>query len=561
MPGVSGPSSERTRKRSPSSEERDGRPKKGPRFGQDGDFAGYANGGQQGPWVGPQQPFGGMEGFPMQMNPMAMGMAMNGMGSMGGRRPQGYQPPGQRRGVCRDYHSASFVKLGRSSAEAFVDNGYCARGEMCKYSHGEGAVVPSQLYPMNMPLNFLYNMFNQNAPYDPNDPQLTRQNQRAPLLPRIPQEAGGMVPPTNTGGELPVIQDLTPTVPSEAGKSNQPHPLNGQAPSQSDPSGLPMAGNGFNPAMFTGTPNFNGMQMQQMPMMGEPGARPQGGFRGRGGKRGGRGGTTAGADSSQHRPPRRGDKTLVVEKIPEEKLSQEQILAWFKKFGEVTNVAVDFSGAKALVSFETHDEAHAAWKSEDAVFGNRFVKVFWHRPMEGHGQLGQRVLAASATLVANMKSENSTPAGSSSSITARPLSASTSSANLKKSGTALALAAKQELLGKQIAEQKSLMASLSTATPEQKKTIMARLRKLGEEMEAASSSTTTPAPPSTQASPAADAEEGERQRLDKELGGNGAGEGEESTEQLKAKLEKLKAEVSFTERHTRLYTDFCRLRV
>ncbi|KAF8965118.1 DHS-like NAD/FAD-binding domain-containing protein [Flammula alnicola] len=101
------------------------------------------------------------------------------------------------------------------------------------------------------------------------------------------------------------------------------------------------------------------------------------------------------------RPETRNDKTLVVEKIPEDKLSLESINSWFKRFGTVTNVAIDTNNAKALVSFSNHDEAHAACKSEDAVFGNRFVKVFWHRPMEGHGQVGARMLAPSAPLVAN----------------------------------------------------------------------------------------------------------------------------------------------------------------
>lgn len=32
-------------------------------------------------------------------------MGMNGMGQMNGRRPQTYQPPDQKRGICRDYHS------------------------------------------------------------------------------------------------------------------------------------------------------------------------------------------------------------------------------------------------------------------------------------------------------------------------------------------------------------------------------------------------------------------------------------------------------------------------
>jgi hypothetical protein len=117
--------------------------------------------------------------------------------------------------------------------------------------------------------------------------------------------------------------------------------------------------------------------------------------------RGGRPGFYSGEVQRFH-PERRGDKTLVVEKIPEDKLSLDAVNSWFKRFGTVTNVAVDAASAKALVSFSTHEEAQAAWKTEDAVFGNRFVKVFWHRPMGGQGLAGQRALAASAPIVASV---------------------------------------------------------------------------------------------------------------------------------------------------------------
>jgi RNA-binding protein 26 len=117
-------------------------------------------------------------------------------------------------------------------------------------------------------------------------------------------------------------------------------------------------------------------------------------------RRGGRPGVFGGEVQRFH--PERRDKTLVVEKIPEDKLSLDAVNSWFKRFGTVTNVAVDAATAKALVSFSTHEEAHAAWKTEDAVFGNRFVKVFWHRPMEGQGLAGQRALAASAPIVASV---------------------------------------------------------------------------------------------------------------------------------------------------------------
>jgi RNA-binding protein 26 len=134
-------------------------------------------------------------------------------------------------------------------------------------------------------------------------------------------------------------------------------------------------------------------------------------FRGGRGRPGGRGQGTFGGEVHNFCPEKRNDKTLVMEKIPDDKLSLESVNSWFKKFGTIINVAIDAQNAKALVSFSNHDEAHAAWKSEDAVFGNRFVKVFWHCPMEGHGQVSQRMLAASAPLVANMAAKDSSTSG------------------------------------------------------------------------------------------------------------------------------------------------------
>ncbi|TEB39295.1 hypothetical protein FA13DRAFT_1751719 [Coprinellus micaceus] len=543
MAGAAGPSSERTRKRSSSSDGRDGRPRKGPRLSNDVEFAGHGWGG--GGWDGQQQfgefSPGGMEGFGIPLGPMGMGMPVNGMPQMGSRHPQGYQPPGQKRGICRDYHN----------------HGFCARGEMCKFSHGEGAVVPSQLYPMNpgvMDFNMFYNMMSQNnpnIPYDPNDPQTNRQNQRAPIIPRIQQGDGSsIVHPQNASGELPVIQDLTP---SDAAKKQAQQQQQQQANGQPDPAVLAaMVANGFDPSMFHGMPSFPGMQMlmdpsQQMPLQEQnqaPG-RPPSGFRGRGRGRGG-----FGSEAAASRPPRRGDKTLVVEKIPHDKLSHEGIVEWFKKFGDVTNVAVDRSGTKALVSFATHEEAHKAWKAEDAVFGNRFVKVFWHRPMEGHGQIGQRALAASQGIVANLKTDGQRAPATS--VTPPQIASSTSTSTngtkkpLVQPTAASALAAKQNLLEKHISEQKALMAAFSAtaASTEEKKRIMDRLRALGKEMEETKASATAIPASVLKKAPSAMVAEMERERLDKELENRGGGGGGETTEELKAKLEKLKAEAA-----------------
>ncbi|KAF9521544.1 hypothetical protein CPB83DRAFT_801313 [Crepidotus variabilis] len=572
----SGSSSQpRSRKRSNSAQDDDARPHKGPRLAHghshEGQFGGYGGGGHQG--VGPEQWQMMNMGMGMGMNPY--GMPMGGMpmhnGHGNGRWNQGYQPPDQKRGICRDYHN----------------KGFCARGEMCKFSHGEDAVVPGQLFPggppaMQMPF---MPMFPSGLPfmqgpgsipsagatgaggaYDPHDPRGSRQHQRAPLLPRIQGEAGSVVHPTasNASGELPVIQDLTPS------SSKAQHGQN-QSNVQPLPSGdVAMGGMaGYDPIMAMVAAASASYQQQQQPMEGvdgasmhnngavAPGMRPpsgRGSFRGRGRGRGGNNagpsanGTFPNADTQTFRPTKRSDKTLVVEKIPDDKLYLEQVNEWFKRFGTVTNVAIDKAGAKALVSFAEHEEAHQAWRSEEAVFGNRFVKVFWHRPMEGHGSVGARMLKASEGAIKELgQGRNET-----NSRTAPPSSGGGPSdapkaptAPKKQSAATTALALKQQLLEQKINEQKTLMEELGKASGDEKKEIMAKLRGLGEEMK----TLTTPSTPTSGAAQSPSKEKG-KEKLETDLDiKNGAG-GEEvsssssTTEDLKAKLERLKAEAA-----------------
>lgn len=509
------------------------RPAKGPRLTVDGQFSRYSTGrdtrstGQWGPRTERQGPANGT------------------LPAMNGQRIQTYQPPDQRRGVCRDYHSTYLsVAQSRSTQHCHADNGYCARGALCKYSHGDDAFVPSQLFTMGATgaqMPFLpmfpsgampFGMVPPGATYDPHEARMDMRpggnvmstNGRAPpprppLLPRAQDDSS---PTAHPSGELPVIQDLTPQT-SEGPATSQP-PQDSMTWVQTGP--LPQ-------------------QVQPMDVdVAPPSQNVRAGSGGvRGGFRGGGRGTFSG-DAQSFRPERRNDKTLVVEKIPEDKLSLDTVNSWFKRFGTVTNVAIDARTAKALVSFSDHSEAHAAWKSEDAVFGNRFVKVFWHRPMEGHGQKGARMLAASAPLIANIAARSAAPtippAGTSTTTNARkPVATSNAAAEL---------AAKQKLLEEQIAEQKSLMASLGTASAEEKKTIMARLRKLGEEMKLSSAPASIPGEASTSTTrPASSTEhpsqlDKERERLDKELDLR-AVTGDESTADLQAKLTKLKEEV------------------
>ncbi|KAJ3306098.1 hypothetical protein HDV03_000332 [Kappamyces sp. JEL0829] len=98
----------------------------------------------------------------------------------------------------------------------------------------------------------------------------------------------------------------------------------------------------------------------------------RGGFSQRGrGSRGGRGGFARRIHSHG------AQKVLVVENIPEESCNDTQVREYFSRFGELVNVSVNFPSKSALLEFSTSQEAKACHSSPEAIFNNRFVKVYW----------------------------------------------------------------------------------------------------------------------------------------------------------------------------------------
>jgi len=79
---------------------------------------------------------------------------------------------------------------------------------------------------------------------------------------------------------------------------------------------------------------------------------------------------------------------LEVKKIPRGLNNISILNNHFGKFGKIVNLQVSFNGdvEGALVTFSSHAEAQAAYRSTEAVLNNRFIKVFWHNKDSPEGK-------------------------------------------------------------------------------------------------------------------------------------------------------------------------------
>ena len=179
--------------------------------------------------------------------------------------------------------------------------------------------------------------------------------------------------------------------------------------------------------------------------------------------------------------------TLAIENIPREALTSANIRQFFEKFGTVASVAVDAPGLRALVAFATPEEAKRALSSPEAVFGNRFVRVYRAREAVA-GTLGggqdvqpnvrpQSSPAVPFTSISPSQSSLS-PSGATTTTSLLP----TRSSNAVKESRVASERASQ--LQDNAAAQKSLMQQLDqlpSSNSAERKKIMSSLRQLGRE--------------------------------------------------------------------------------
>ncbi|CAO3688210.1 unnamed protein product [Rhizopus stolonifer] len=249
----------------------------------------------------------------------------------------------------------------------------------------------------------------------------------------------------------------------------------------------------------------------------------------RGGFRGGRGGR--GGFRSQVNNPT--NTTLIVEKIPLESCQISIVNDFFAKFGTITNISVQPHAQKAVIQYGTRAEAERAYTCPDAVFDNRFVKVYWSKdetaaiPVTGANATSANEVPEQQENTQKRKADEPDPEA----VAARAAEIAKIREEKHKKHqehmkAILDIQKKREQqLQQQIAEQKRLfekLASSSSMSTEEKTEILKQLKTIQVDIDISKNTASTP-PSATEASD------------DKE----------QITADLQKKLEHLEAEASF----------------
>lgn len=293
--------------------------------------------------------------------------------------------------------------------------------------------------------------------------------------------------------------------------------------------------------MGGGFPNMPMMNPNDMMMNNGGMMRGNGMRRGNQRGRGGRGGYQGHRHHNSNNPQ---NATLNVEKIPAEFCQISTVNDFFAKFGTITNISVQPHAQKAVIQYSTRAEAEAAYNSPDAIFDNRFVKVYWHKddtPATANAANATDAAAAASVVAAPPKSNEPDPEL----VAARAAELAKEREEKQKKHKEhlqwiLDIQKKREnQLQQQIDEQKRLLAKLTdsaTMSAAEKAELLKALKNIQKDIDTSKSAASQPIPAAGQSTsatvPAGAATEEKKS-------------GPETTEELAKKLARLEAEVKF----------------
>ncbi|KAJ3330873.1 hypothetical protein HDU76_004639 [Blyttiomyces sp. JEL0837] len=442
-----------------------------------------------------------------------------------------------RRPRCRDYD----------------EQGFCLRGEQCPYDHGIDRIVMDSTIIGRTP----YEVLPMNPGIRPPTLQQIQQMQAMQSMRQFPL-AGSLY-----GANLLAQQVQA----ANMDLSRQ----DGFDPEQLSPVRVPSASHGPS-ATVDADSQIDDSQKRDLTKpivdggavdtdassgIGSSGMTVRPGGRGRGAPRGGtfRGGRGGRVGGNVHRGK---SDTIVVENIPEEHCTLDKVNEFFKKFGVITNIQIQQRYRKAVVQYGSPAEAAAAWGSPDAIFSNRFVKVYFLDPesdsnLTATSSSTDTPAATGAVNAAETKSGVLAPAVPTT-VTAPSETKLKIEEKKKQLRTMMELQKQKELLiKKQIEYQKEIMEKL-----EKKKLSAKEKAELLSALKTAEEATRTTISSAVQSSAAVKAsvpvkltpEELERQRLDREMdlfnklqeSSAVAAESKDVDPALKAQLEQLQAE-------------------
>ncbi|XP_046853358.1 RNA-binding protein 26-like isoform X2 [Xenia sp. Carnegie-2017] len=264
-------------------------------------------------------------------------------------------------------------------------------------------------------------------------------------------------------------------------------------------------------------------------------------------------------------PPRRYTNTVLeVKKLPPNLNNIATLNAYFQRFGKIVNIQVSAFGQSdmALIQFSTNFEARAAISCADAILGNRFIRIFWHKPDLEQQKNDRKVqLENNKTAVSNAKPiVNDKPAAPIMFQTGQTTFKSavlSTAVEKKKHSTAKVVKdvvkkkvmlqkQKQELLCKQIENQKLLIKKLEQTKnlkPADKEQIMQTLKIVSESVSKLQNEVKVSAAlVRSKESPARARQVAQKELLDRELDLITHEQTGEDTTELRHRVEELKKE-------------------